>query len=128
MSEGGVISMKFRFVTDKRREVVKDISRCNCKYICYWHPFLLIKGAIRSSPCCLSLDFRKYFCNFIVGVLNYFLNGKKRESPVTVAALSKAWTVFAYTDTGIVGSIPAQGMDIWCVYAFILCLCCPVVR
>jgi hypothetical protein len=23
---------------------------------------------------------------------------------------------------------PAQGVDVWCVYAFILCLCCPMFR
>jgi hypothetical protein len=39
--------------------------------------------------------------------------------PVTVAALSKAWTVFARQDPGIVVSNPAQGMEVWCVYAFI---------
>jgi hypothetical protein len=39
--------------------------------------------------------------------------------PVTVAARS---------NTEIVGSNPTQGMDVWCVYAFILCLCCPVFR
>jgi hypothetical protein len=47
---------------------------------------------------------------------------------VTVAALSKAWTVIARSNAGIVGSNPAQGMDVWCVYTIILCLCCPVFR
>jgi hypothetical protein len=27
-----------------------------------------------------------------------------------------------------VDSNPTEGIDIWCVYAFILCLCCPVFR
>jgi hypothetical protein len=48
--------------------------------------------------------------------------------PVTVAARSKAWTVFVRSDAGIVDSNPIQGMDVWCVYAIILCLCCPVFR
>jgi hypothetical protein len=30
-----------------------------------------------------------------------------------VAARSKAWTVFARSDTGIVGSNPTQGMDVY---------------
>jgi hypothetical protein len=47
---------------------------------------------------------------------------------VTVVARSKAWTVFVRLDAGIVCSNPTQGMDVLCVYAFILCLCCPVVR
>jgi hypothetical protein len=42
--------------------------------------------------------------------------------PVAVGARSKAWTVFASSDAGIVGSNLTQGMDIWRVYAFILCL------
>jgi hypothetical protein len=42
--------------------------------------------------------------------------------PVTVAAQSEAWIAFARSDAGIVGSNPTQGMDVWCVYAFILCL------
>jgi hypothetical protein len=45
---------------------------------------------------------------------------------VTVAARSKPCTVFARLDAGIVGSNPTHGTDFCCVYAFILCLCCPV--
>jgi hypothetical protein len=41
---------------------------------------------------------------------------------ITVAASSKACTVFARSEAGIVGSNPTQGMDIWCVCVF-LCLC-----
>jgi hypothetical protein len=42
--------------------------------------------------------------------------------PFTVAAPSKAWTVFARSDAGIVGLNPTLGMDVLCVYSFILCL------
>jgi hypothetical protein len=38
--------------------------------------------------------------------------------PVTVAERSKAWTVFARSEAGIVGSNPTKGMDVWCV-----CVC-----
>jgi hypothetical protein len=51
-----------------------------------------------------------------------------RLGRVTVAARSKPWTVFFLLDAEIVGSNPTQGMDVWCVYAFILCLCYPVFR
>jgi hypothetical protein len=34
------------------------------------------------------------------------------NTPVTVAARSKAWTVFAHSDAGIVGSNPTQSMDV----------------
>jgi hypothetical protein len=33
----------------------------------------------------------------------------------TVAELSKACTVYARSEAGIVGSIPTKGMDIWCI-------------
>jgi hypothetical protein len=39
---------------------------------------------------------------------------------VTVAERSKAWTVFARSEAGIVGSNPKQHMDV--LYVFILCL------
>jgi hypothetical protein len=40
--------------------------------------------------------------------------------PITVAARSKAWTVFARSNTGDVGSNPTQGMDV-CVRLFCVC-------
>jgi hypothetical protein len=57
-----------------------------------------------------------------------FLVYPVHKIPVTVAEGSKACTVFARSEAGIVGSYPTQGMDVWCVYAFIPCLCCPVSR
>jgi hypothetical protein len=40
----------------------------------------------------------------------------------TVAERSKACTVFARSEAGIVALSPTQGMAVWYVYAFILCL------
>jgi hypothetical protein len=37
---------------------------------------------------------------------------QKDHLPITVAALSKAWTVFARSNAGIVGSNPTQGVDV----------------
>jgi hypothetical protein len=37
--------------------------------------------------------------------------------PIPVAARFKAWTVFARSNAGIVGSNPTQGMDV-CVYIY----------
>jgi hypothetical protein len=48
--------------------------------------------------------------------------------PVTVAERSKACTVFARSEAGIVGLNPTEGMGVWYVYVFILCLCCPEFR
>jgi hypothetical protein len=42
------------------------------------------------------------------------------EEPITVATLSKAWTVFTRSNTGIVGSNPTWGMDV-CVRFFCVC-------
>jgi hypothetical protein len=45
--------------------------------------------------------------------------------PITVTARSEAWTVFACSNTGVVGSIPTRGMDVgvrlFCV-CVVLCL------
>jgi hypothetical protein len=41
--------------------------------------------------------------------------------PVTVAERSKAWTVFARSKAGIVGSNHIQGMDV-CVRLFYVCV------
>jgi hypothetical protein len=47
------------------------------------------------------------------------------KRPITVAAESKAWTVLAISNTGIVGSNPTRGMDVcvrlFCVYV-VLCV------
>jgi hypothetical protein len=46
--------------------------------------------------------------------------------PVTVAERSKAYTVFARWEAGIMGSNPTQGMDVWCLCVCVcvfLCLC-----
>jgi hypothetical protein len=42
------------------------------------------------------------------------------DAPITVAARSKAWTVFARLSAGIVGSNFTQGMDV-CVRLFCVC-------
>jgi hypothetical protein len=42
--------------------------------------------------------------------------------PVTVAARSKAWTVFSRSDAGIVGLIPTQDAYIWCMRMRLFCV------
>jgi hypothetical protein len=34
-------------------------------------------------------------------------------APITVAAQSEVWTVFAHSNTGSMGSNPTQGMDVF---------------
>jgi hypothetical protein len=57
--------------------------------------------------------------------------------PVTVAERSKACTVFARSEVGIVGLNPIQGMDVWCLCVCVcvcvcvgafFCVCVQVVR
>jgi hypothetical protein len=56
----------------------------------------------------------------------YIYSSIELSEPATVAEWSRACTVFALSEAGIVGSNPTQGMDVWYVYVFILCSCCPV--
>jgi hypothetical protein len=43
--------------------------------------------------------------------------------PITVAARSEAWIVFARSNAGILGSNPTQGMDVcMCVRLFFVCI------
>jgi hypothetical protein len=58
----------------------------------------------------VGLLYRSNFCN-----INYYRS-------ITVASLSKEWTVFACSNTGIVGSNSTQGMD-GCVYSAFLLSC-----
>jgi hypothetical protein len=44
-------------------------------------------------------------------------------SPITGAARSKTWTVFARSNTGVMGSNPTRGMDV-CVRLFCVCAVC----
>jgi hypothetical protein len=44
------------------------------------------------------------------------------SEPITVAVRSKAWTVFACLNTGIVGSNPTQGMDVCIMCLFCVCV------
>jgi hypothetical protein len=47
--------------------------------------------------------------------------------PITAAARSKAWTVYAHSNAGIVGSYPTQGMDVCvCVYSVFVLFCVQV--
>jgi hypothetical protein len=49
-----------------------------------------------------------------------FLYPKSDNRPITVAARSKAWTVLARSNAGVMGSNPTQGMGVYvrlfCVY------------
>jgi hypothetical protein len=61
-------------------------------------------------------------------IVNIKSGYRRRIWPVTVAERSKACTVFARSEAGIMGSNPTQDMDVWCLCVFIQCLCCPMIR
>jgi hypothetical protein len=46
------------------------------------------------------------------------------SGPITVAARSKTWTVFARLNTGTVGSNPTRGMDVCVCFYSVFVLSC----
>jgi hypothetical protein len=71
----------------------------------------------QNSPETMSLEFPSLFNigDYLIYV-NYLL-----KLPITVAAQSKAWTVFAHPNTGIMSSNPTWGMDV-CLRLFRVCV------
>jgi hypothetical protein len=61
---------------------------------------------------------------FVLSVCRFFWERKYKGlfelQPITVAALSKTWTVFSRLNTGVVGSNRTRGMD---VYVRLFCVC-----
>jgi hypothetical protein len=54
-------------------------------------------------------------------MLLLYSGARSQTVPNTVAARSKAWTVFVRSNAGIVGSNPTQGMDVYvCVYSMLV--------
>jgi hypothetical protein len=73
-----------------------------------WHWFVLLLLFMREYP-------RYGLKPLIYAHLTHY------DCSVTVAARSKAWTLFAHSNTGIVGSNLARGMDV-CVHLFCVCV------
>lgn len=53
----------------------------------------------------------------------FYSSSATDHGSITVAARSRASTVFVRSNVGILGSNPTQGMD---VSLSLFCLCCPV--
>jgi hypothetical protein len=62
--------------------------------------------------CFQKQDFRVHELK-VISLYIFIFNFGALSVPLTVAAKSKAWTVFAHLNTGIVGSNPTQGMDVF---------------
>jgi hypothetical protein len=90
---------------------------------CWWavtNIVMNVTGFIKGDKCphqLSSVRVLRPFC-FVLYVMYCYI------APVTVAARCKAWTVFARSKTGIVGSNSTRGMDVcvrfFCVYV-VLC-------
>jgi hypothetical protein len=97
---------------------------------------LLIDGFITESTNSFGYSLNVRSCRMFLISLSKLYFGQPSEGhmsksgfhPVTVAERSKACTVFSRSEAGIVGSNSTHHMDVWYVYVFILCLCCPVFR
>jgi hypothetical protein len=55
--------------------------------------------------------------------LFFFSRSHREPAPITVAARSKAWTLFVRCNTEIVGSNPSGSMDV-CLRLFCVCVLC----
>jgi hypothetical protein len=73
----------------------------------------------------LSLGLAEAFVWMVdIGLLSIFYHTCINTPPITVAARSKAWTVFASSKAGIVSSSPTQVMDVClCVYSVFMMPC-----
>jgi hypothetical protein len=69
-----------------------------------------------SENCCFALREAYRLRVSDKWVLRTIFEPKREEVPITVAARSKARTVFARSNAGIVGSNPTRGMHV-CVYS-----------
>jgi hypothetical protein len=72
-----------------------------------------------------TVRLRIMFAAIIISLLkniNYFTLVSV-QWPITAVVRSKAWTIFAHSNNGIVGSIPTWGMDV-CVRLFYVCVLC----
>jgi hypothetical protein len=76
----------------------------------------------------LNHVFQRLVVRIYTGLVEGFRNScpyTRMTAPITVAARSKAWSVFARSNAGIMGSNPTQGIDVYvrlfCVYV-VLCV------
>jgi hypothetical protein len=66
---------------------------------------MLIKNLAKGKTQCI-------IAKTIIGSFRVTISAFWDTTPITVAAWSKAWTIFARSNTGIVGLNPTQGMNV----------------
>jgi hypothetical protein len=88
---------------------VKKITRNLSQYV--WCPDHILSAPLEHFQPCYTL----YTSHALQNKKNFALYIRTR--PITAAARFKTWTVFARSNTGIVGSNPTRGIDV-CVCLF----------
>jgi hypothetical protein len=73
----------------------------------------------KGANCCFVMD-ASQICRSQQDLASWC--APKEGGPVTVAERSKACTDFARSEAGIGGSNLTQGMDVWCVCLFCVCV------
>jgi hypothetical protein len=122
-----------------RSEFHKDSTYCQYSYadsvtrwcevwqrlLCSYTAFVLwVKEAAEGLSVSYLEMYTCYLCSacFEQSLWNVpFTQCRQAGEPNTVAARPKAWTVFAHSNTGVVGSNPTRGMDV-CVRLFCVCV------
>jgi hypothetical protein len=94
-------------------------------------PYLLLQTSVRNGKlkyaanAAISSRWSTRHINQIPIIIHSFSGLLVYSQPVTVVARSKAWTVFASSDAGFMGSNPTQSMDVSvCMLEFCLLLSC----
>jgi hypothetical protein len=111
----------------KRR--TKDVSshwrRYNyvCEIAMLWAASLRTGLHIDVSDAVQPVVLLTVIIHFVINVHIFLLPCIYSSLPITMAARSKAWTVFARSNAGIVGSNPTQGWMSVCVYSVFMLSC-----
>jgi hypothetical protein len=88
----------------------------------HFNPLVFLLVASRYADTCTgNLCFIESVTGLNVSNMFCFCSDYINDAPITVAAGSKAWTLFARSNAGIVGSNRTQGMDV-CVRLFCVCV------
>jgi hypothetical protein len=100
------------YAAEKASSQEKDGGSClhtSCNFQFDRREVAILRPTEITSPEWLPIRNKQFWCHHSIGL------------SATVAAHCKTWTVFAHSDTGIVGSNPTRGIDI-CMRLFYVCV------
>jgi hypothetical protein len=97
--------------------------KLRCSYTAYYMHWSVDRFSF-SAKCMYVYNIINFDSNdstwVILGCIYKYIYTLNVTQPITMAALSKAWTVFARSKAGIADSNPSQGMD---VCMLLSCVC-----